>query len=525
MRPASYFDQAFPFNSKIGWCLESTNYKFFRLKKISLWYSIPTNMIFSRRYTQTSFFVLAVGPSIYSIILIMAFLAPAGASPVLPEKGKSPPIYNLNDCLTLALERNASILHAELDIKRTQGVIISAKSVLYPHATMSGRMEERNDDTFDQGTDPTQQGFRDYWVVQVSATQSIYSAGVNQQQIAIAQLQNQTSLVQLQAVTDQVLRSVHDAVYEIIFDQAQIDAWKKSCQLLSEELTRQQQYFDAGKTTRFSILRTQVNLGNQQAELYQAQGRLVSSQVALAQLLNIEWPVEDRKNPPFYVQDELSCPPVRSDLQTLTTQALSHRPELEVIQHQIEIAQRQIEIDKATNVPRLDAFAAIQQYRDQTQADFNRSINNYSIGVLGSWDIFDGFNGRGKVMSDTASLDSSKISLNTTRLQIQNEVRDAYERLKTAEVLVQDQTANIKTAEDSVRLSQNSADAGYATPLDILQATLDLTTARLEAIRARFNYMQALADLQYAISLKFQDMTESSGKALPVPPGSPSKAL
>jgi outer membrane protein len=120
------------------------------------------------------------------------------------------------------------------------------------------------------------------------------------------------------------------------------------------------------------------------------------------------------------------------------------------------------------------------------------------------------------VLSDTASLESAKISLNATRLQIQNDVRDAYERLKASEVIVQSQTTNVKTAEDSVRLSQNSADAGYATPLDVLQATLDLTTARLEAIRARYDYMKALADLQYAISLKFQDSPESAD-AVPGP--------
>lgn len=472
-------------------------------------------MILRSQNIRSGLFRSASCPGFRVFILGLLFSVPAWADPILPEKGKEPPTYTLNDCLTLALQRNSSILRAELDIKRTQGVVITASSLLYPHLSMSGRMEERNDDVFHQGTDSNLEGFRDYWVVQLQATQSIYSGGANRQQIAIAKLQNQTSLVQLQATTDQVLRNVHYAVYEIVLNQAQIDAWKKSCQLLSEELTRQQQFFDAGKTTRFSVLRTQVNLSNQQAQLYEAQSRLISSQVALAQLLNIEWPVENRKTPPFYIQEEFSCPPVKGDLNSLVMLALSRRPELEVIQHQIEISGRQIEIDKATNVPRIDAFMALQQYRDQNQPQFNQSINDYSVGILGTWDVFDGFSGRGRVMSDTASLNSSKVSLSTTRLQIQNDVRDAYERLKTTETLVQEQSTNIKTAEDSVRLSQNSADAGYATPLDVLQATLDLTTARLEAVRARYNYMRALADLQYAISLKFQDEKVSPAKLTP----------
>jgi outer membrane protein TolC len=96
------------------------------------------------------------------------------------------------------------------------------------------------------------------------------------------------------------------------------------------------------------------------------------------------------------------------------------------------------------------------------------------------------------------------------RLQIRSEVADAYERLKSAERSMQVQIFNTQTAEDSLKLSQNSAEAGYATLLDVLQATLDLTTARLEAIRARQRYMNAMADLNYAVSLDFQDQLSSS---------------
>jgi outer membrane protein TolC len=108
-------------------------------------------------------------------------------------------------------------------------------------------------------------------------------------------------------------------------------------------------------------------------------------------------------------------------------------------------------------------------------------------------------------MSDTASLTSTHISRDDTRLQIQNEVRDAYSRLMNAQQSMDSQTANVKTAEESVKLAQLSADNGYATLLDVLQATLDLTVARTQSIRTKETYLDALADLEHAISLKFTD--------------------
>ena len=177
---------------------------------------------------------------------------------------------------------------------------------------------------------------------------------------------------------------------------------------------------------------------------------------------------------------------------------------------QIEIAQRQIKIDKAANIPRIDAYVADQEFRDQTLSSFNQAQNGYAIGLLGTWDVFDGFASRGQKVVDTASLASQRISRDELQLQIENEVREAYARLLTAEATIQSQTANQKTAEESVKLARISAESGYATLLDVLQATLDLTAARTDLIRSRQLYLDALADLEHAVSLKFVDWPGSA---------------
>lgn len=411
----------------------------------------------------------------------------------------------------MALERNPGILKAQQDIERTQGLIVTAKSTLYPQVSLNGRIEERNDDLFSQGTDPTIQRFRDYWTVQLAVTQSLYSGGVNRQQIAIAKLQHEASLVQFQATIDQVLKTVKYAVYAIVVNQAQIDAQQQTIKLLTEEESRQKALFDAGRTTRFNVLRTEVSLGNQKSLLYQTQNNLTSSQIALAQLLHIEWPKKQSPfNPPFLVQENLNCPPVgKIRVEDFVELALTRRPELQVLDRQIEIAERQIKIDKAATIPRVDAYAAEEERRDQSRTSFSSSVNDYAVGLLGTWNIFDGFASKGQVLTDTASLSSTHISRDDMRLQVENDVREAYARLATAQATIESQNANVKTAEESVHLAQVSAETGYATLLDVLQATLDLTSARTEAIRTRELYLDALADLERAISLKFVDWPQT----------------
>jgi outer membrane protein TolC len=433
------------------------------------------------------------------------------ADPTLPQPGQPPPTYTLNDCLQLALERNFSILKAQKDIERSQGLIITAKSTLYPQLDLSGRLEERDDDLLRQSQEPTLQRFRDYWTIQLSVTQSLYSGGGNRQQIAIAKLEHESSLFQFKATVDQVLRDVKYAAYTIVVNEAQIAAEKQTVDLLTKEEGRQKGLFDAGRTTRFSILRTQVNLGNQQAVLNQNEDDLVSSEIALSHLLNIEWPRQQSPfNPPFLINVALDCPPIgQIQVDDFVALALARRPELQVVDRQIDIAERQISLDKATVLPHIDAYAADNDARDQIYSSFNSSINDYAFGLLGTWYIFDGFATKGQVITDKATLGSSYVTRDDVHLQVQNEVREAYARLLNAQSTIQSQTANVKTAEESVGLAQQAAESGYATLLDVLQATIDLTSARTEEIRTKQTYMNAMADLEHAVSLKFVDWPQN----------------
>jgi outer membrane protein len=429
------------------------------------------------------------------------------ATPTLPQPGQRPPVYSLDDCLQLALDRNLAILKAQRDIERAQGLVITAKSTLYPQVGLNGRIEERNDDLFSQGTDPNAQRFRDYWTIQLQVIQSLYSGGVNRQRIAMAKLTHEAALIQLQATMNAILQQVKIAVYALVIDQAQVDAQNLTIKLLTEEQKRQKDLFDAGRTTRFNVLRTQVSLGNQQASLSQIQTDLTLQQIALSQLLNIEWSrTASPLQPPFLVEANLDCPPLGPiKVDDFIRLALARRPELQVLDRQIDIAQRQVKVDQAANVPRIDAYVADEQFRDQTVSSFNSSANGYSLGLLGSWDIFDGFAARGQTMTDTASLHSTEISRDQLKLQIENEVREAYARLLTANVTLQEQTDNQKVAEESVKLARISAESGYATLLDVLQATVDLTAARTDLIRSRQLYLDAQADLEHAVSLQFVD--------------------
>ncbi len=60
--------------------------------------------------------------------------------------------------------------------------------------------------------------------------------------------------------------------------------------------------------------------------------------------------------------------------------ALSRRPELQVAERQIDIAERQIKLDRAAVLPHVYAYAADEDARDQNQVSFKNNINDYAFG-------------------------------------------------------------------------------------------------------------------------------------------------
>src|SRR5436853_7354055 len=85
-----------------------------------------------------------------SAVMLLAAQANGGER-VVATDSSAPRRFTLNEAILTALQRNPTLLIAEQEIKRTQGVIIQIRPEVRPHITASGRYD---------GIDPNRQGAR-----------------------------------------------------------------------------------------------------------------------------------------------------------------------------------------------------------------------------------------------------------------------------------------------------------------------------------------------------------------------------
>ena len=181
--------------------------------------------------------------------------------------------------------------------------------------------------------------------------------------------------------------------------------------------------------------------------------------------------------------------------------ALVNRPEIEVRKLVLDTLKDQLVIEKSATRPQISAFVAYDIFSEPDILATRSNYAGYTLGVQGTWTIFDGFATRGRVRSVLAQRGAAEAQLVATRLSVEAEVRNAYDALRQAEDTLRPQSQNISLATETLNLTTHNFDAGLNTQLDVLDSRVQLTRARSTELAGRLAYNVALARLERAMGL------------------------
>jgi|GEM_PF-374470 len=430
-------------------------------------------------------------------------VSPEPVMPATPVSRVSPEdltTLTIEQCLNRALEDNPDILTAKQKIESSKGLIITAQARLYPSINLNTQVYQDNSDILRQvdTSTPVQQSFRDDWTTTLALQQNIFSGGYVRNNIAAAKLQNDVDFIALQETINSQIYNVRKAFYDVLLNQSNIALHQQTISLLKKEEERQKKLFEAGRATRFNILRTEVRLANEIPGLTESENNVRTSIITLLDLMGESWPRNATTSLPLRVEGTLDCPEVAYDMEQLIQKALAYSPELTRKDKEIEIAKRHLAMAKATNVPNVNLFsgANIHHQLDVTPDNYFNNQTEATFGVAAVWNVFDGFTGRGEAKQAEADIQTSQIQRSAIVRRIEADVRTAYLSLQQARLAVQSQAGNVQKAFENIGLAQASADAGYGTQFDVLQATVDFSESQNIELKARYDYQLALADLE-----------------------------
>ncbi len=292
--------------------------------------------------------------------------------------------------------------------------------------------------------------------------------------------------------------------YELLKAERSLRVLEKSAQRSAELVERADALFAAGRAQKLDTFTARVNLGNDRIAVEQARTRLVQARSDLALVLGrpgdeaIEVVAPAGLEAPGVPGGE--PPPMES----LMAQARERRPSLAAAQAQVEAADASVGASRGGYWPTLAAQATYARSGYNATGDGGvvgdpTKDYNATIGLVLSWNLFEGRSTEASVVRAEAGLARARASAAKTIDDVAGQIAGARQAVVALARQVSLAADNLTASEQSLSLARQRLEAGLASQLEVRDASLKLTQAELSLVQARIDHAVATADLARAV--------------------------
>ena len=265
---------------------------------------------------------------------------------------------------------------------------------------------------------------------------------------------------------------------------------------VEERLRVSREMFDGGRVPRYYLLRDEAELAN--AVQMDA---MVRSRVELA-LVSLKTTMGVDLSSPITLADRLEFTPASLSIDEGIRQANEMHPDLKAAARQREAAKADVRAAYGNYFPQVSVgymydWAWMKNRAWESQAERMRSgadtAEGYSVGVVVTLPLFDGFLRENALKTAKAKLDQTIQAEGLARQQIAKEVNQAALMLAAAEKGVEASRRGLEQADEDYRIVKERFESGRGIQLEILDAQVSLTRARFNSVASLAEYNSALA--------------------------------
>jgi len=450
------------------------------------------------------------------------------------------PTFTLDQAILTALQRNPTLLIAEKEIRRTQGVIIQVRAQALPQVNARANFDwtdpnlvgarifgPTNGTTTPSGATggaaslvesvPSQvpeiqtplaapsptatisaaQASDISYSISVLGSQLIFN-GTTFPQIRGTFFQRDSAYFAFRNILDQLLATVKTQFYQVVVNRELIKVQEQSVHLLESQLKDQQNRFEAGTVPRFNVLQAEVALYNQLPLLITAQNNYRISKITLAKTLGLDFQPRRGESPPLEVVGEMPYIPRSIALADAIELGKERRPFLKQARANVLNQLQQVRAAAGQWLPTITTTGGGEWVSSPTNSSWHDISKGWIATVQGSLPIWDSGAIARQVIQQRALLSEAKFAYEDDVRQVELEIQQAYSNLLQNQELIKSQEKNVELADEALRLAKARLDAGAGVQLDVLNAQVQLLTAQTTRLQALFGYNSSLAEFDRA---------------------------
>ncbi|AMK32976.1 TolC family outer membrane protein [Pseudomonas mosselii] len=284
------------------------------------------------------------------------------------------------------------------------------------------------------------------------------------------------------------------AYSEALFANEQIALAQAQRRTYAEQLTLNERLLKGGEGTRTDVLETRARYELAQAQEIEAGDNLDAALHALQAIIGEPVAVEDLApmTADFRVQ-----PLTPTRFERWRDLAVAHNAELASQRHGLEVAEQNIERQRAGHLPSLSAYASKGISSSSSESSYNQRYDTDSIGVQLSVPLYAGGGVQASVRQARAQRDAVGFELDAQLNDTLTQLRRQFNLCASGTAKIRAYDLAVKAASALVQATRKSVRGGERVNLDVLDAEQQLFSARRDLAQARHEYLRAWLQLRY----------------------------
>jgi outer membrane protein len=424
---------------------------------------------------------------------------PAQQPPPLPAPAMQAPgspirQVTLAEALELSLRASPTMVQARQDVRVAQAQERQTLGAFLPTVNSQATSGETGPNRIN-ATTGTVQAFPEFWSSRIGFSASYplftgFQRGAARHQAQATTSQRDATLLRQEYATALATKQVFFqalAFAELVtVQQTRLRGADEQLKLTTERLR-------LGATTRSDSLRAQVEYGNAQLALIQAQANLRVAQANLGRAIQV-----DGLATPIY-DSTLGERVQNLDTAALREQARGAAPSVREAQASLAASRAALRASRASYLPTLALSGQYNWAAGDTSVHYpyrGKYANTWNLNITASYPIFNGFQRETGVTTADANVESAQSRLLDARLALDASLTQQYAALEAAAARIDVSQTSVAAATEDLRMQRERYRLGAVTIIEVLTSQANLDQAQVDFVQARYDYLVARAQIE-----------------------------
>lgn len=409
-------------------------------------------------------------------------------------------VMTLDDALGKAFSQNPQLMASTYTIEASKEREKKSYAGYYPslsfttsYTRQTGNQASRPGVAIVKGVNdkPSNNTTYNNYSLGLTLNQTIYDFGRTTGGTDIAEAQVKSDIQDANVLRLSVWELVTARYSVVLANQELLSVAKRNVEAAQKHLDQAKALFESGARPKLDSLRLEAELRNAEAAYISADSALKISKTDLLAALGI-------KDFFDFTAGKFEAPaakPVYSDISSYSASALDARPEAAAIKEKIKISEMTLKTTKADFWPILVMTATFSD----AGTDIKTLGWNWGIGVGLSWPLFTGFSTYHSVKDADNKLSALRFSLTTVEIQVNSEVRQAFENIEAADARISAYRAALESSREAGKVAEGRYNAGSGNIVELLDAQTALANSEANLVKAEFDRALAYVRWQKAL--------------------------